>query len=62
MEKIYTEQQLWSQTEVEFLGKKDLVVFDLANPKEQYVLYGFDEVGDFTQGMKKPRYKFIDAI
>ena len=59
---IYTEKELWSQTEVEFLGKKDLVVFDLANPKEEYVLYGFDEVGQFTKGMKKPRYKFVDAI
>ena len=62
MDNIYTEQQLWRQTEVKVLGKKDLIVFDLANPKEEFVLYGFDEVGQFTEGMEKPRYKFINAI
>jgi len=57
---IYTEAQLWEQTEVNTLVGVDLVVFDLAKPNDDgFVLYGFDEVGDFTKGMKKPRYKFV---
>jgi len=56
---IYTERELFKQTEVEHLGQADLIVFDAANPQcEGYVLLGWDEVGMFTQGMKQPRYRF----
>lgn len=58
-QKIYTEKELYSQTEVQHLGQADLVVFDAANSTcEGYVLLGWDEVGMFTSGMKKPRYRF----
>ncbi len=60
LNKIYTETQLWSQTDVNSLSGLDLIVFDLSKPNDEgFVLYGFDEVGEFTEGMKKPRYKFV---
>ena len=62
MKNIYTESELWSQTDVTCLSGLDLIVFDLSKPNDEgFVLYGFDEVGDFTDGMKQPRYKFVKS-
>jgi len=57
--KIYTERELYNQTEFDHLGEADLIEFDAANPNcEGFVLLGWDEIGMFTKGMKKPRYRF----
>ena len=57
--KVYTEQELYNQKEFDHLGEADLIEFDLANPKcEGFVLLGWDEIGMFAKGMKKPRYRF----
>lgn len=59
MEKIYTENEL-AKANVDLIGK-DLVVFDLDNPEEEYILYGFDEIGSFDYMMKSPRYKIVSS-
>lgn len=55
---IYTEQQLWKQPWSSLVGH-DLIVFDLKNPTNEFTLYGWDEVGEFTEDMAQPRYKLI---
>ena len=41
----------------------DLVVYERdGNPDDGYVLYGFDEVGDFDSAFKSPQYCFLGVF
>ena len=53
---IYTERQLWQDKSLSLVGH-ELIVFDLKNPTNEFILYGWDEVGMFTEDMAQPRYK-----